>query len=107
MYWWGRDVLGLKEPGTGARHACACVAATCLPGGRVGRAKRLAPDHILAVAMGAHNRLGGAHTMPGFASDEIVHKIARSCTIPHDGYRALSEGMRRLVVAEPAGGGVF
>ena len=85
----------------------ARVAATCLPGGSVGRAKRLAPDHILAVAMGAHNRLGGAHTMPGFASDEIVHKIARTCTVPHDGYRALSEGMRRVVVAEPAGGGVF
>jgi len=107
MYWWGCDVLGLEEPGTGARHACARVAATCLPGGSVGRAKRLAPDHILAMAMGAHNRLGGAHTMPGFASDEIVHKIARSCTVPHDGYRALSEGMRRVVVAEPAGGGVF
>jgi len=107
MYWWGRNVLGLEEPGTGARHSCARVAATCLPGGRVGRAKRLASDHILVVAMGAHNRLGAAHTMPGFASDEILHKIARSCTVPHDGYRALSEGMRRLVVAEPAGGGVF
>jgi len=36
-----------------------------------------------------------------------VHKIVRSCTVPHDGYRTLSEGMRWVVVAEPAGGGVF
>jgi len=56
--------------------------------------------------MGSHETLGAEHTMPGFASEEIMQKIVRRCTVPHDGYNTLLEGMRRLVVAEPAGGGV-
>jgi len=98
LYWWGEDVLGLREPGR--------VTATCLPGGRVGRAKRLSRENTLTVAMGSHATLGAGHTMQGFAPEEIVQQIVRRCTVPHGGCDALLAGMRRLVVAEPAGGGV-
>mmetsp|Transcript_13510 Transcript_13510/g.19622 ORF Transcript_13510/g.19622 Transcript_13510/m.19622 type:complete len:387 (-) Transcript_13510:1197-2357(-) len=114
VYWWGRDVLGLGhppwQPGDGTHSTpCERVAATSLQGGRVVRAKRLPRENKLAFVMGSHSALGRDHAMTGFAVTmpaEILQKIARLSVVPHDGYSALLHGMRRLVVAEPAGGSV-
>jgi len=101
LYGWGDDVLGLLPPGTEARAGvCARAAVTDLPGGRVGRAARLPRGHALAFAMGSHKSMPSPLPVP----PEIVQKITRLCAIPHGGYSALAEGMRRLVLADPAGG---